>query len=218
MGSTRHKKKILLVKLPSAVIGELNAALLGMIIISKLRWVGMRRADRPPCERKDYFLYVDEFQNFAASGFDTLLAEARKYGLSLILSHQHVGQLSAFNIATGQIEGRVAQAVFGNVGTIITFRLGVLDAKFMAEEMGEPVDPEDFVNLKNYHAIVKTIIDGEVYPPFTVKTVLSTTPVRKEIAEKIRKESLDRYGTNKEDVEHEIRERARRITKRDGSS
>jgi predicted amidohydrolase len=212
------KKKILLVKLPSAVIGELNAALLGMIIISKLRWVGMRRADRPPGERKDYFLYVDEFQNFAASGFDTLLAEARKYGLSLILSHQHVGQLSAFNIATGQIEGRVAQAVFGNVGTIIAFRLGVSDAKFMAEEMGEPVDPEDFVNLKNYHAIVKTLIDGEVYPPFTVKTVLSTTPVRKEIAEKIRKESLDRYGTNKEDVEHEIRERARRIIKRDDSS
>jgi predicted amidohydrolase len=208
-----EKKRILLVKLPSAVIGELNATLLGMIIISKLRWAGMSRAALPPGERKEYYLYVDEFQNFAASGFETILAEARKYGLGLILSHQHIGQLSAFNIATGRTEDRVAQAVFGNVGTIIAFRLGVTDAEYLAKEMGEPVDPEDYENLKNYHAIVKTLINGEVYPPFTIETVLSTTTDRPDIAENIRQKSLEDYGKPKAEVELEIQERTRRIIK-----
>lgn len=205
------KKKILLVKLPSALIGELNAALLGMIIISKLRWAGMARASLPPSERQDYFIYVDEFQNFAASGFDTILAEARKYKLSLVLANQHIGQLSAFNISTGRTEDKVSQAIFGNVGTMIAFRLGVNDAKFIAEEMGKPADPEDLENLKNYYALVKTLIDGEVYPPFTIQTLLSPSPDRPEVAEQVRQESLDGFGKPKDEVEKDIRERQQRI-------
>jgi len=122
-------QKILLVKLSCAVIGEINAALLGMIIISKLRWAGMSRANISPSERKDYFIYVDEFQNFATAGFEKILAEARKYGLSLTVSHQHIAQLNAFNISTGKIEDRVTQALFGNIGTMIVFRIGVKDTE-----------------------------------------------------------------------------------------
>lgn len=206
-----EKKQILLVKLPSALIGELNAALLGMIIISKLRWAGMARAALPPSERENYYLYVDEFQNFAASGFETILAEARKFGLCLTLAHQHIAQLSAFNITTGNIEDRVAQAVFGNVGTMIAFRLGVNDAEFLGREMGEPVDPHDLENLKSYYAIVKTLIGGEVYAPFTIKTVLSQTPERPEIAEKIRQNSHEKYGMAKEEVEKQIKERTKQM-------
>ena len=205
-----EKRGILLVKLPSAVIGELNATLLGMILISKLRWASMGRAALPPAQRKDYYLYVDEFQNFAASGFESILSEARKYRLSLIVSHQHIGQLSAFNVATGRIEDRVLSAIFGNVGTMIAFRLGVTDAKFLAAEMGSPADPEDFENLKSYHGLVKMLIDGEVYPPFTIRTVLSSTDTP-EIGERIKQESLQKHGRPRHEVEIEIKERAGRI-------
>jgi hypothetical protein len=208
-----NKEKILLVKLSSAVIGELNASLLGMIIISKLRWAGMARAAIPPKERKKYYLYVDEFQNFSASGFETLLAEARKYGLSLTLAHQHINQLFAFNVSSGRMQDQIAPAIFGNIGTMIAFRLGERDAELLVREMGKPVDSEDLVNLKNYHAIAKTIIDGDVYPPFSVKTLLSPYKERPQVADTIRIESLNTYGKPVEEVKSEIRERINRIIK-----
>jgi len=196
------------------MIGELNSALLGMILISKLRWAAMARTGVGPAERTDYYVYVDEFQNFAATGFETILAEARKYQLGLVLAHQHIAQLSAFNIATGSVEDRTARAVFGNAGTMIAFRVGMRDAEVLAAEMGSPLDPkspEDLENLRNYYAIVKTLIDGEVYPPFTIKTLLSATPQDAGMANEIRRESLERYGTPAAQVQEEIRARARRM-------
>lgn len=206
-----QQKKILLVKLPSALIGEINAALLGMIILSKLRWAGMARAAMPPSERAPYYVYVDEFQNFAASGFETILAEARKYGISLILAHQHLAQLSAFNVSTGKVEDRASQAVFGNIGTIIVFRVGVQDAKHLAAEAGPPVDPEDLENLKNYHAIVRTLINEEVYPAFTIRTVLSSAREDVLIADEVRRRSSDVYGRQRGAVEEDIRDRLKRM-------
>lgn len=206
-----NNQKILLVKLPSALIGEINAALLGMIILSKLRWAGMARASLPPEERRPFYVYVDEFQNFAASGFESILAEARKYGVSLILAHQHIGQLSAFNVSTGAPEDKTAQAIFGNAATMIAFRLGVRDAKFMAEEMGLPVEPQDFENLKNYYAIAKTLIDGDVYPPFTIRTSQGPAADRSDIAERIRTRSQDVVGRPRADVERALRERIERM-------
>lgn len=208
-----NKEKILLVKLSSAVIGELNATLLGMIIISKFRWAGMARAAISPNERKKYYLYVDEFQNFSDSGFETLLAEARKYGLSLTLAHQHINQLLAFDISSGRMQDQLAPAIFGNISTMIAFRLGEIDAKLLEREMGKPAESEDLVNLKNYHALVKTLINGEVYPPFTLKTVLSPHKDRPQVADTIRKESLNTYGKPVEEVESEIRERIIKIIK-----
>ena len=207
------REKILLVKLPSALIGELNAALLGMIILSKLRWAGMARASLAPAERRPFYVYVDEFQNFAASGFESILAEARKYGVSLILAHQHIGQLSAFNVSAGRVEDRTAQAIFGNAATMIAFRLGVRDAKFIAEEMGQPADAADFENLKNYHAIVKTLISGDVYSPFTIRTGLGASIDQPDIAERIRTRSRAVVGRPRLDVEGAIRDRITRLIK-----
>ena len=206
-----QKKQILLIKLPSAMIGEINAALLGMIVLSKLRWAGMARAALPPGERTDYFIYVDEFQNFAASGFETILAEARKYKLSLVLAHQHIGQLSAFNIATGRTEDRAMQAIFGNAGTIVSFRVGMHDAKLLAEEFGQPVDPPDLENLNNYKAVVKTLINGEIYPPFTIQTTLGNIAGNREVAAAITQLSYLKYGRPKGEVEAEIESRRREI-------
>jgi len=209
--SIMETRQILLVKLPSSIIGEVNAALLGMVILSKLRWSGMRRGSLQAGERQDYYIYVDEFQNFAASGFETMLAEARKFRLSLVLAHQHVGQLSAFNISTGRVEDRASQAVFGNVGTIIAFRTGVTDAKMLAEEFGPPADQEDLENLRNYRAIMKTIYDGEVYPPFTVETVLGSEATGAASAESIRRASIERYGRPREAVVAEIKQRLEKL-------
>jgi hypothetical protein len=209
-----QRKQILLVKLPSALIGEINAALLGMIILSKVRWAGMARAALPPNQRSPYYVYVDEFQNFAASGFETILAEARKYGISLILAHQHLGQLSAFTVATGKVEDRASQAIFGNAGTMILFRVGVQDAKLLAAEAGSNVDPEDLENLKNYHAIVRTLIDGDVYPAFTIRTTLGSSHDGSDIASEIRRRSSELYGRPRGEVEAEIRARLERMKER----
>ena len=139
--------------------------LLGMIIISKLRWAGMSRAKISLTDRKEYYIYVDEFQNFATSGFETILAEARKYGLGLTVAHQHTGQLSGFDISTGSTEHKLGQAIFGNVGSMIVFRVGVNDAEFLAKELGPPVGHVDLENIKNYHATVKTLINLTVAQP-----------------------------------------------------
>jgi hypothetical protein len=206
-----QRKQILLIKLSSAMIGDINAALLGMIILSKIRWAGMARAALPPSQRTDYHVYVDEFQNFAASGFETILAEARKYRVSLTLAHQHLGQLSAFNISTGQIEDRSLQAIFGNAGSMIAFRVGVRDAEVLAKEFGQPVDPPDLENLPNFKAIVKTLIKGEVYPPFTVETSLGTTPEDIGLASSIAELSHLKYGRPADEVEEEIASRRDRL-------
>ncbi len=205
------KKHILLVKLQGAVIGEVNAALLGMILLSKIRWAAMARAALPVSERTEYYLYVDEFQHFASTGFESILAEARKYRLSLVLAHQHIGQLRAFNISSGTMEDRATQAIFGNVGTIISFRLGVHDAKIIAEEMGPPVDPPDLKNLRNYHAIVKTLIGGEVYPPFTVQTLLGGPSESPGAAKSVTDMSITKYGRPRKAVDAEILSRATRL-------
>lgn len=125
----------------------------------------------------------------------------------MTVAHQHIGQLSAFTIATGSIEDRVAQAVFGNVGTMVVFRVGVKDAETLAAELGRPATPENIENLKNYHAIVKTLFEGEVYPPFTIRTTLSPKTGEKELADRIKATSLEKYGRPKEQVENEIRKR-----------
>ncbi len=206
-----ERRQILLIKLSSAMIGDLNAALLGMIVLSKIRWAGMARASLPPGQRADYYVYVDEFQNFAASGFETILAEARKYGISLTLAHQHLGQLSAFNISTGKIEDRALQAIFGNAGTMIAFRVGVRDAETLAKEFGPPVDPPDLEDLPNFKAIVKTLISGEVYPPFTIGTSLGTAAEDSELASAIAQLSHLKYGCPVADIEAEIGSRRNRL-------
>src|SRR3989338_6875654 len=143
------EKKILIVNLSKGKIGEDNSALMGAMIITKLQLAAMSRVDIPENERNDFYLYVDEFQNFATDSFANILSEARKYRLCLVLAHQYITQM----------EEKVRDAVFGNVGTMTTFRVGAADAEFLEREFTPEFSANDLVNLSKYNIYLKLIID-----------------------------------------------------------
>jgi len=196
--------KILLVNLSKGALGEINSSLLGMIIISKLQWAAMSRVNMHEIDRRDFYLYVDEFQNFASSGFDVILSEARKYKLNLIIANQHVGQLM-----DKYYSKKLIDAIFGNVGTFIAFRVGVTDADILAREFGYPVTPQDLENLENYATCVKLLIKGEVQTPFTMWNILSDEVGDQKISEGIREISRLKYGRDVQIVEGSIEQRIR---------
>lgn len=197
-------KKIFIVNLSKGRIGEDASRLLGGMLITKIQLSAMERVDTPELERKDFFLYVDEFQNFATESFANILSEARKYRLSLIMAHQYVKQL----------DEKVADAVFGNVGTMATFRVGADDAEMLEKEFTPVFTQDDIVNLPKFHVYLKLMIDGiasrpfsaESLPPISDRTnstaaVIAATRAaytmkRADIEEVIRKWSL---GTGEED-------------------
>jgi CxxC-x17-CxxC domain-containing protein len=158
-------QKILILNLAKGRIGEDNSRLLGAMLVTKLQLAAMSRVDIPEEERKDFFCYIDEFQNFASDSFVNILSEARKYRLALILSHQYVAQLGI------GVETKVRDAVFGNVGTMVTFRIGADDAEFLEREFTPDFIAEDFVNLGKYNIYVKLMIDGIAGRPFSALTL-----------------------------------------------
>lgn len=164
-------------------------------MITKIQLAAMARVDIPEAERRDFYLYVDEFQNFATESFANILSEARKYRLDLILAHQYVEQL----------DEKVSPAVFGNVGTIVTFRVGAADAEFLEKEFEPVFMAQDLVNLPNFNIYVKLMIDGIAGSAFSAETLppidLSKTA---ENAEKVIKVTRERYGTEREIVEEKI--------------
>jgi hypothetical protein len=157
--------KIFLVNVSKGRIGEDNSALLGAMLITKMELAAMERVRIPEDERVDFFLYVDEFQNFATDSFANILSEARKYRLNIILAHQYIGQLST------ETSTRVRDAVFGNVGTMIVFRVGASDAEFLEKEFAPEFSAEDLVNLPNYHICLKLMVDGVSSRPFSAVTL-----------------------------------------------
>lgn len=189
--------KILLVDLSIGKIGEDNASLLGSMIITKIQLAAMSRADVAEADRRDFYLYVDEFQNFATDSFAVILSEARKYHLNLMLTNQYIAQMPE----------NVAKAVFGNVGTVISFRVGPGDASGLAKEFEPVFDANDLVNLGNYHTYVKMSIDGVTRPAFSAK-MLPPPPIVEEGAnvEKIIKVSRERYAKPRDFVEQKIQE------------
>ncbi|HCJ52636.1 MAG TPA: hypothetical protein DHV25_02855, partial [Candidatus Kerfeldbacteria bacterium] len=154
-------EKIVLLNLAKGRIGEASSSLLGAMMITRLQLAAMSRVDIPEEERKDFFLYVDEFQNFATESFAGILSEARKYRLDLILAHQYIEQLSE----------EVRAAVFGNVGTIMCFRVGAADAEFLAKEFFPTFAEEDLLNLTKYNVYMKLMIDGVASEPFSASTL-----------------------------------------------
>ncbi|HEB01417.1 MAG TPA: DUF87 domain-containing protein, partial [Candidatus Portnoybacteria bacterium] len=144
------KQKILIVNLSKGRVGEDNSALLGAMIVTKLQLAAMSRVNIPEEERKDFYLYVDEFQNFATESFANILSEARKYRLDLIIAHQYITQMLE----------PVRDAVFGNVGTLIAFRVGAADAEFLEKEFEPEFNMNDLVNLTKYNVYLKLMIDG----------------------------------------------------------
>ncbi len=186
-------RKIFVMNLSKGRIGEDNSRLLGGMLITEIQLAAMERVDTPEKDRKDFFLYVDEFQNFANPSFANILSEARKYRLSLIMGHQYVAQL----------EEEVADAVFGNVGTMVTFRVGGADSEELVKEFTPAFLEEDLVNLPKYEVVLKLMIDGVASHPFTATTM---PPIGKptDSAEKVIKVSRERYSKKREIIEEKI--------------
>jgi hypothetical protein len=192
--------KIILVKLSKGGIGELNANLLGMVVVGKILMAALSRTDVPKSARRDFYLYIDEFQNFTTDSIAIILSEARKYMLNLIIAHQYIGQL------VRQQDTSIRDAVFGNAGTIISFKVGVEDAEILAKEFAPVFDEYDVVNVEKYTAYVKLLIDNEAARAFNMHT-LPLEPGNPELAKKIIELSRLKYGRTRKIVEAEILER-----------
>lgn len=196
-------KKILLVNLSKGRLGEEDAKFLGLIMIPKILTAAMSRADMNPKDRKDFFLYVDEFQNYATEDFAVILSEARKYRLNLIVANQFVAQ----------IQEDVKNAVFGNVGTMISFRVGVPDANFLQNEFSPTFSDTDLTNIEKYNVYVKTIVNNEPVPPFSMSLYkdMSVQDAQKnpKLAATLRELSRLKYGKPRHLLDEEISRRAK---------
>ncbi len=197
------KKKILLVNLAKGKTGEVNSSLLGLIIVSKLQMATMARAELPEEERGDFYLYIDEFQNFITDSIATILAEARKYRLNLTIAHQYIGQLVRNN------DTKIRDAVFGNVGTIICFRIGVDDAETLAKQLAPTVSEYDVMNIEKYNAYVRLLVDNAACRPFNMHCFPPPKGGNPKIAQLIKELSRLKYGRDRKVVEKEILERSR---------
>jgi hypothetical protein len=153
--------KILLVNLAKGKIGEDTASLLGALLVARLGRTALHRADMPEAERRDFHLYLDEFQTFSTASLANMLSELRKYRLNLVLAHQFLGQLDPL----------IREAILGNAGTVIAFRLGAVDAEVMEKEFYPEFTATDLVNLPNYRIYLKLMVDGVVTKPFSAVTV-----------------------------------------------
>lgn len=192
-GEIMDTGKILLVDLSTGKIGEVNSELLGSLIITKLQLAAMARAYIPEEERKDFYLYVDEFQNFATDSFATILSEARKYRLSLTIANQYIAQM----------EETVRDAVFGNVGTLISFRVGATDANYLEKEFEPVFTQNDLINLDNRHIYLNMLINGVTSVPFSAMT-LDSPEVTEDYTAAVTAVSREKYGKPREQVEQEV--------------
>jgi len=193
------EKKILIVNLSKGLVGENNANLLGSMIVTKIYLAAMSRADADPKELKklpNFYLYVDEFQSFANKSFADILSEARKYKLSLNITHQYIEQMAE----------EVRAAVFGNVGTMIAFRVGSFDAEVLEKEFAPVFTMEDIVNLGFVQIYLKLMIDGVASQPFSATTLPPIPKPEASFREKVMEMSRRNYARSKEEVEKEIKE------------
>jgi Type IV secretion-system coupling protein DNA-binding domain len=163
--------KILLVNVSKGRIGEDNSALLGSMLITKMQLAAMERVRVAEEDRVDFYLYIDEFQNFSTDSFANILSEARKYRLDLILAHQYIGQLVTGGSGTTGVSTKVRDAVFGNAGTLVVFRVGATDAEFLENEFEPEFTIQDIVNLPNYKIYLKLMVNGISSRPFSAATL-----------------------------------------------
>lgn len=186
--------KILIVNLSKGLIGEDNAAILGSFMVTKIQLAAMSRSDIPDIrDRRPFYLYVDEFQNFATDSFATILSEARKYGLNLTVANQYISQMT----------DTVRDAVFGNVGTMISFRASADDAPILAKQFEPNFEALDILQMHNRHFIINMVIGGEKVPAFSAKT-LELPPAQADNTSLIIEHSRRMYSRNRQDVEQSI--------------
>lgn len=193
MREVMDKGKILIANLAKGKIGEDNSSLLGAMLITKIQLAALSRSDIPERRRMPFYLYVDEIHSFITLTFADILSEARKYGLRLILTHQYIGQL----------DEKTRTAIFGNVGTLIAFRVGQEDAWVLAKEFSPVFDETDLVNLPNYHIYLKLMIDGVTSRAFSAVT-LPPREQGRSFKKKIIKDSREEYARARREVEREI--------------
>ncbi|MFC1656675.1 type IV secretory system conjugative DNA transfer family protein [Patescibacteria group bacterium] len=193
MSDILDHQKIFLINLSKGKMGEDNSALLGAMMITKIQLTAMQRVYIPEKERKDFYLYVDEFQNFATEAFSAILSEARKYRLNLILANQYIAQIPEV----------VREAIFGNIGTIIAFRVGPSDVDMLTKEFSPVFDDNDLVNLDKYNIYVKMAIDGVTSPAFSAMT-LPPFASRTNSKDIVIKQSREMFSKEKEAVEKQI--------------
>lgn len=196
------EQKIILCNLSKGILGEEDAKFLGLILVPKVLTAAMARQDMAMADRKDFYLYVDEFQNYATEDFAVILSEARKYRLNLIVANQFVSQ----------IDEDVKNAVFGNVGTMIAFRVGVPDANFLQHEFAPTFNEGDLTNIEKYHVYIKTIVKNEPVPSFSMSLMKDMDAIKARMnpkqAEMIVELSRLKYGKDKDVVEAEIQSRS----------
>lgn len=194
--------KILLINLAKGTLGEENSNFLGLLLVPRILMAAMSRATLSKEDRRDFYFYVDEFQNFATPDFAVILSEARKYGLGLTVANQFIGQ----------VEEEVKNAVFGNVGSVISFRVGVTDANYLQHEFAPTFGEDDLLNIERYHAYCKTIVNNEPVPPFSMdmnKDMAKQKAMENErVAEIIKEMSRLKYGRDERLVEAEIARRS----------
>lgn len=188
--------KILIVNLSKGKIGEINAQLLGMIIIGKILMAALSRVDMPEDDRRDFYLYIDEFQNVTTDSIAQILSEARKYHLCLVIAHQFIGQLSE----------EISKAVFGNVGSMCAFRVGPEDAEALEKQFAPVFGAADLINVDNYNAFARILVNNQTTPAFNIKTA-PPTGVDRELAGYLKELSRLRFGRDREIVEEEILQR-----------
>ena len=192
--------KILLVNLSKGKIGEINARLLGMVIVGKILMSALSRVDTPEEERKDFYLYMDEFQNVTTNSIAQILSEARKYRLNLVIAHQFIAQLKE----------EISKAVFGNVGSMVALRVGPEDAEFLEKQFAPVFTKHDLMSIDNYQCIVRLLMNSELTKPFNIKTLRSASGDR-EIAQAFKELSRLRYGRDATIVNREILGRVSRF-------
>ena len=187
------KKKILLVNLAKGRLGDLNANLIGLILVGKILMAALSRVDSFGKELPPFFLYIDEFQNVTTPSISSILSEARKYRLALIIAHQFIKQL----------DEKIRDSVFGNVGSLAMFRVGAEDAEFLAKQLEPVFTEQDLLNLDNRNAYLKLLVNGRPVKPFSLETLPPPEGQRENI-EKLKELSFLKFGRSKEEVETEI--------------
>src|SRR3989338_2695459 len=196
------QKKILIANLSKGKIGEENSNLLGALLVTRIYLTAMSRVDLPEEEREDFYVYVDEFQNFATESFANILSEARKYHLNLTLAHQYMGQLVDDKTKSAMLQ----QAILGNVGTIVSFRIGAEDAEVLEKEFEPEFLIQDFVNLGFAQIYLKLMIDNVASRPFSAKTLPPIPPPAENSSKEIIERCRERYGRSAAEIGEAISE------------
>ncbi|MDP2650458.1 MAG: TraM recognition domain-containing protein, partial [bacterium] len=193
-----NDRKILLVNLAKGRLGDLNSELLGLIVVGKFLQAALSRVDQArSADLPPFYLYIDEFQNFTTPSIATILSEARKYKLSLNIAHQFIAQL----------DEKIRDAVFGNVGTKCVFRVGIEDAEFLEKQFQPDFNAKDIVGLDNYNAYLSLLGNGKPVRPFNMVTLPPDERANFTQVEDLKQFSFNTYGRDREEVEAEIAER-----------